>query len=194
MPMFPYQPPQAMDYDPYGFNNAGMPSAPSQMQAPMQQPMPMAPQMPMGMPQMPQQQAAPQLPKIPKPGQLPVRGGMAQPSTNSTGGPSQGANSALRSGVFTQLYRLGKQMDGKSNMFGQYDPNALPTDDPLAWMNPAPEPDPRVMPQLPPSPQGPSPAQYMPQGPMPPRPIDRFPRAAAMMGRPLMPQMQGQGY
>jgi hypothetical protein len=93
MPMFnsSYPQPQMTNYAPqsYGMGMQGQ-MAP---QMPMQSPMapPMAPQGPM-----PQQ--APQLPQIPKPGQLPVRGGM---STNSTGGPSQGANGDLRAGSST---------------------------------------------------------------------------------------------
>lgn len=151
-------------------------------------------QMPVA-PPMPSQQAAPQLPPIPKPGQLPVRGQM---STNSTGGPSQGANSALRAGAYTQLYRLGKQMDGKANMFAGFDPNAMPVEDPFAFMQPPPVEDPRVMPQLPPAPQAPTPDMYpphlRPQVQAPPRPIDRFPGLAARMGRPALPAPNGRGY
>ena len=188
MPMFPQQP-QMTSYAPqsFGMGMQGQMAPPPPMQPPMGPPM--APQMPMP-------QGAPQLPKIPKPGQLPVRG--QQMSTNSTGGPSQGANSDLRAGVFTQLYRLGKQMDGKANMFGQYDPNMAPVEDPMAWMQPPPVEDPRVMPQLPPAPQAPTPDMYPPHlqqpQPMQQRPIDRFPRAAGMMGRqPMLPPGQ-RGY
>jgi hypothetical protein len=188
MPMFnsSYPQPQMTNYAPqsYGMGMQGQ-MAP---QMPMQSPMapPMAPQGPM-----PQQ--APQLPQIPKPGQLPVRGGM---STNSTGGPSQGANGDLRAGVFTQLYRLGKQMDGRANLFGQYDPTMpAPPVDPLAAMQPPPVEDPRLMPQLPPAPQAPSPDMYpphlRPQVQAPPRPIDRFPGLAAQMGRPARPAPNG---
>ena len=171
MPMFNSQLPQMTSYAPqsYGMGMQGQMAPPS--------------------PQMPMQQAAPQLPPIPKPGQLPVRGQM---STNSTGGPSQGSNSALRSGVFTQLYRLGKQMDGKANMFGQFDPTMPPPAvDPLAAMQPPPVADPRVMPQLPPAPQAPTPDMYPPHLRPPvqaaPRPIDRFPGLAARMGGAPMP-------
>lgn len=194
MPMFDssYPQPQMTSYAPQSYG-MGMPQGQGQMAPPMPMQPPMGPPM---APQMPMQQAAPQLPKIPKPGQLPVRGGM---STNSTGGPSQGANSALRAGALTQLYRLGKQMDGKANMFGQFDPNMpAPPVDPLAALQPPPVEDPRVMPQLPPSPQPPPVGPYGPYEPqggmMQQRPIDRFPRAAAMMGRPMLPQPNGQRY
>lgn len=180
---------------PYQYPNPWMPQ-------PTPPPQPMTPQVPAPPamsqmappPPMPQMPAAPAGPPVPKVGQLPPRA-----NTNATGGPAQGAQSALRSGVHTQLYRLGKQMDGKANMFGQFDPNlAAPAPDPLAWMQPAPVEEPRAMPALPPAPAGPTPDQYpihlRPPQQTPPRPIDRFPGLAARMGRPVMPSPNGQRY
>jgi hypothetical protein len=185
---------------------SGMPGMPQPPAPPAGPPMPQmapppAPQMaPPPMPQMAPQSGMTQMPTIPssppvpKVGQLPPRA-----NTNATGGAAQGAQSALRSGVHTQLYRLGKQMDGKPSMFGQFDPNAMaPQPDPLAWMQPQPEPQPQVMPQLPPAPMGPTPDQYPPHlrpvQQTPPRPIDRFPALAARMGRPALPAPNGQRY
>jgi hypothetical protein len=167
---------------------------PQPQQMPVAPPMPQMGQMAPPNPMSPPMPAPPAGPPLPKVGQLPPRA-----NTNATGGATQGAQSALRSGVHTQLYRLGKQMDGKPNMFGQFDPNAMaPQPDPLAWMQPQPEPQPQVMPQLPPSPMGPTPDQYPPHlrpvQQTPPRPIDRFPALAARMGRPALPAPNGQRY
>ena len=107
------------------------------------------------------------------------------PMANSTGGPA-GPQADVRSGVYSSLYRIGKQMQGRSNMFEHLNPNPEPVQDPLAWMQPAPVEQPRQMPALPPAPPAPTPDQYpihlRPQQAAPQRPIDRFPGLANRVG------------
>jgi hypothetical protein len=120
-------------------------------------------------------------------------------TANGAGGPAPGATAPLRAGVYTQLYRMGRQMPGQDNMFGSFGPQAPAPPDPMAAMAPpAPEqPAPMLRAQPAPqmaAPQPAGPAGMGPRGGMP-KPqtqaeklgADRFPRLARFMGRPVVP-------
>lgn len=181
MPMFnaPMQsamaPPMKRPYVPYsGQSQPAMPSLPGMTP-------PMAPMAPPSLPD-PAMAAAPP----------PIDPTM---TANTTGGPA-GPQAPLRAQAEAQLYKLGRQMQGPGNMFAGFNPNAAPSrPDPLAGLIPqtAPEPQQRQLPQLPLSLQAPMVQQAGQQG-QPMRPVDRFPRAARLLGRPQLPSPNGQRY
>ncbi len=158
---------------------------PAMPQMPQQRPyVPYAGQPVPGMPGMPPGTMPPmQPPPLPDPSV--VAGPLMGPplTANATGGPTA-QQGALREGVFSQLYRLGRQAAGPENLFDRYGPKTTPPIDPLAALMPQPEapPTPVQLPQLPPAPPPYVPSQASQQ--QPGRvPLDHFRRAQALMAR-----------
>lgn len=139
----------------------------------------------------------PPSPYAPPPPVPPMPQAPSQPPTlpdptlaaNPTGGPA-GPTAPIRAGVYTQLYKMGRQMPGGENMFGQFGPQETPPTDPLSLLPPAQEQaQPQPMLRAQPAPQmGPG-MQAAPkkrtQGET--LAMDRFPRLARFMGRSVVP-------
>jgi hypothetical protein len=113
---------------------------------------------PTPMPQMAPMAPAPEMAAQP-PGSL--------PTTNATGGPA--AMAEPRASIYTQMYRMGKRMDGPAGpmMMDRFGPQPQPPVDPLAALGQPPaSPEPvnpmAHVPQLPPSLMPPDPSQYPP--------------------------------
>jgi hypothetical protein len=160
------------DAPPGGYANAfGMP------------PMPAMPAMPPASPQLPDPTLAAQPPAAPPNPAL---------TANGAGGPAPGATAPLRAGVYTQLYRMGRQMPGADNMFGSFGPQAPAAPDPMAAMAPPPAEAAQPMLRAQPAPQmgpgmGPMGGMPQPQTQAEKLGADRFPRLARFMGRPVVP-------
>lgn len=89
------------------------------------------------------------------------------PTTNATGGPA--AMAEPRASIYSQMYRMGKRMDGPAGpmMMDRFGPQPATPPDPFAMLGQPPVQTPPVnpmahVPQLPPSPMAPDPSQYPP--------------------------------
>ena len=155
----------------YGQRLAGMASgtpgwAMAPANAPYMNPTPFGTPPAMGAP------TAPLMPGAPPPAAPPPQQAAMPPTTNATGGPM--AATSPQSSIYTQMYRMGKRMDGPGGaaLMDRFAPQAAPPVDPFALLGQPPVETPPV-----------SPMANVP--PLPPAPVAPDPR---MMGR--QPQQQ----